>query len=574
MNIRKVILIICTVLFSASFVVSAAGFEYGDKSGLPGLEQFAGNKYVIYQNADNGRIELAVIYADDMQDRSIMIERKEQADIINEYLIHYGGENSLDIAPIERPKLYLTGTDIMPYISKWYLSGNDWIHSGDTTGETVCENTDDMIFSNIPVIEVIKKKMKNPPYPRNYNGVSFSEFDSDSSGKYLLFSEDGLNYNIRVKTPEEDNNKYCVARKSYYGNGRILMMGVNEFADLPEYKRTKGYSNDIIYILNSEYEIIDKVFLNTLRECAGFYDGYFYFYDKDYYENYKYNEYYYKSEDGVNLISITKDEYDMAAKKVNDEQNKTESGYIPIVEYDKDIGLSSYYLSDYKNINNKYLVEFEKNRGGFSTYTWSDSKIWVNECYYRKPDDLENLIAFVTFDGIYGNVRLPSGMPAKNSYVMWATEDYVFIDVDRETYYRIPIDDTFKQNVIVRLNDKILGFDQPPVTENDRTLVPMRFLFEQMGAEVTWDDATQTATATVPVTTEEEIQTFGLAEEKSVTFSVDNTTATVNGSTATMDVPARLINDKTMVPLRFLSENLGFDVSWDEASRTAIVTTE
>ena len=126
----------------------------------------------------------------------------------------------------------------------------------------------------------------------------------------------------------------------------------------------------------------------------------------------------------------------------------------------------------------------------------------------------------------------------------------------------------------VKLNDKILGFDQPPVTENDRTLVPMRFLFEQMGAAVTWDDATQTATATVPVTTEEEIQTFGLAEEKSVTFSVDNTTATVNGSAATMDVPARLINDKTMVPLRFLSENLGFNVQWDEAARTAIVTTE
>ena len=98
--------------------------------------------------------------------------------------------------------------------------------------------------------------------------------------------------------------------------------------------------------------------------------------------------------------------------------------------------------------------------------------------------------------------------------------------------------------------------------------------FEQMGAAVTWDDATQTATATVPVTTEEEIQTFGLAEEKSVTFSVDNTTATVNGSAATMDVPARLINDKTMVPLRFLSENLGFNVQWDEATRTAIVTTE
>ncbi|HIW57741.1 MAG TPA: copper amine oxidase N-terminal domain-containing protein, partial [Firmicutes bacterium] len=146
--------------------------------------------------------------------------------------------------------------------------------------------------------------------------------------------------------------------------------------------------------------------------------------------------------------------------------------------------------------------------------------------------------------------------------------------IDKNSLYSQLENNLSDTNVYVRLNDKILGFDQPPVTENDRTLVPMRFLFEQMGAEVTWDDATQTATATVPVTTEEEIQTFGLAEEKSVTFSVDNTTATVNGSVATMDVPARLINDKTMVPLRFLSENLGFNVQWDEATRTAIVTTE
>ena len=571
MNIKKVILTVCAIIIGAGMTVSAAGFEYGDNSGLPGLNQFAGEEYVIYQNADNGRIELAVIYADDINDRSIMIERKEQADIINEYLIHYGGESSLDIAPIERPKLYLTGTDIAPYISKWYLSGNDWIHTEDVTGEAICDNTDDLIFSNIPVIEVIKKKMKNAPYPRNYNGVSFSEFDSDSNGKYLLFSEDGLNYNIRVKTPEEDDNKYCLARKSYYGNGRILMIGVNEFENLPEFKRMKGYSNDIIYILNSEYEIIDKVFLNTLRECAGFYNGYFYFYDKDYYENYKYNEYYYKSEDGINLISITKDEYDTAIEQIDRQNSLNSHGYIQESEYNGDIKnpVFEYYL---RNENGKYKIVYENSTTNVGSYSWSNSKQWCR--IFSVINKNEDKIRFVTFDGIYRNIRLPEGLQTQNSYVIWATEDYVFIDADRETYYRIPIEDTFKQNVIVRLDDKILGFDQPPVTENDRTLAPIRFLFEQMGAAVTWDDATQTATATVPVTTEEEIQTFGLAEEKSVTFSVDNTTATVNGSAATMDVPARLINDKTMVPLRFLSENLGFNVQWDEASRTAIVTTE
>mgnify|MGYP000802146274 FL=1 len=110
--------------------------------------------------------------------------------------------------------------------------------------------------------------------------------------------------------------------------------------------------------------------------------------------------------------------------------------------------------------------------------------------------------------------------------------------------------------------------------ENDRTLVPMRFLFEQMGANVNWNEETQTATATVPINTNTQMRTFSSEKEKSVTFSIDDTTATVNGETATMDVPARLVNDKTMVPLRFLSENLGYNVEWDEATNTAIITTE
>ena len=111
----------------------------------------------------------------------------------------------------------------------------------------------------------------------------------------------------------------------------------------------------------------------------------------------------------------------------------------------------------------------------------------------------------------------------------------------------------------VCVNNTILGFETPPVTESDRTLVPMRFLFEQLGAEVTWDEATETATAKKANTT--------------INFSIDNTTATVNGAATTMDVPARLVGDKTMVPLRFLSEEMGYTVEWDEETRMATITT-
>lgn len=85
----------------------------------------------------------------------------------------------------------------------------------------------------------------------------------------------------------------------------------------------------------------------------------------------------------------------------------------------------------------------------------------------------------------------------------------------------------------------------------------MRFLFEQMGAEVDWDEQTQTATVR--------------QNEQSVAFSVDGQTAQVNAAPVEMQVPARIINGKTMVPLRFFSENLGYDVTWEEETRMAVI---
>ena len=156
--------------------------------------------------------------------------------------------------------------------------------------------------------------------------------------------------------------------------------------------------------------------------------------------------------------------------------------------------------------------------------------------------------------------------------VDWLNVSVIFLDCDDKIilnyenlkyYLIIPTGEVYsKLNEIknapyVRLKDNILGFETPPVIENGSMLVPMRFLFEQMGADVEWNQETQTATATL--------------DNKAVTFSIDNVNARINNKSAKMDVPARLVNGKTMVPLRFLSENMGYDVDWDADSRTAIV---
>ncbi len=117
-----------------------------------------------------------------------------------------------------------------------------------------------------------------------------------------------------------------------------------------------------------------------------------------------------------------------------------------------------------------------------------------------------------------------------------------------------------QDSIHIVVNGTALALDQMPVMESDRVLVPMRGIFEALGAQVGWDDASQTVTGTLG--------------DKTVVLSIGDVSATVNGSAVTLDVPARLVNDRTMVPVRFISESLGAQVDWDDASQTVTVTME
>ena len=97
-----------------------------------------------------------------------------------------------------------------------------------------------------------------------------------------------------------------------------------------------------------------------------------------------------------------------------------------------------------------------------------------------------------------------------------------------------------------------------PVVENDRTLIPLRGLFEKMGAEVNWDGSTCTASV--------------LKNDTILSFRINYYNADVNGDIKYMDVPARLVNDRTMIPLRFLSEELGYTVEWVQDTKTIIIS--
>lgn len=117
--------------------------------------------------------------------------------------------------------------------------------------------------------------------------------------------------------------------------------------------------------------------------------------------------------------------------------------------------------------------------------------------------------------------------------------------------------------VQVILDGRPLTLNPAPTIVDDRTMVPLRGLLEAMGATVTWDDATRSVTAT--------------RGDKYIRLRIDRRLACLNSGctqAATLDVPARLLSDRTFIPARFVSQAMGARVSWDEATRAVVIETD
>jgi len=110
----------------------------------------------------------------------------------------------------------------------------------------------------------------------------------------------------------------------------------------------------------------------------------------------------------------------------------------------------------------------------------------------------------------------------------------------------------------VLLDGAAIEFDVPPQVTDGRTLVPLRAIFEALGAEVHWNPETQVVTGTKGNTT--------------VVLPIGSTTPTVNGQTVTIDVPGTVVNGRTLVPLRFVAESFGVNVNWNAETRVITIT--
>lgn len=109
----------------------------------------------------------------------------------------------------------------------------------------------------------------------------------------------------------------------------------------------------------------------------------------------------------------------------------------------------------------------------------------------------------------------------------------------------------------VFVNNKRLALDTEPVNVNGRMLVPVRAIADSLGAEVSWNAATQTATI--------------VKGDRTVTITINKGYLTVNGDKVSIDVPAKIVNGRTMLPLRAISEALQTTVDYEPQTGTVSV---
>ncbi|MDR2771394.1 MAG: N-acetylmuramoyl-L-alanine amidase [Clostridiales Family XIII bacterium] len=110
--------------------------------------------------------------------------------------------------------------------------------------------------------------------------------------------------------------------------------------------------------------------------------------------------------------------------------------------------------------------------------------------------------------------------------------------------------------VTLRIDERFIPTDVPPAIIEGRTLVPARAVFEALGGVVSWDDSGYPVQV-VSVSCYDVI----------VNLTIGAAAALVNGAEAPLDVPAQIVSDRTLIPVRFVSESLGFKVRWDEVGR-------
>ena len=135
------------------------------------------------------------------------------------------------------------------------------------------------------------------------------------------------------------------------------------------------------------------------------------------------------------------------------------------------------------------------------------------------------------------------------------------LDLFKEYGMSHQTDSSVNSGITVLYNGRRVSFqayEQNPDIIMDNTMVPLRAIFEAMNASVVWNDATNTVLSTRGTTR--------------ISMTIGSKVMYKNDVPIELEVPAQLINDRTMVPVRAIAESFGATVEWDDAAKTVSIT--
>jgi hypothetical protein len=158
----------------------------------------------------------------------------------------------------------------------------------------------------------------------------------------------------------------------------------------------------------------------------------------------------------------------------------------------------------------------------------------IGDVYYYA----ENNLLYVSYDGVYWS-KLTAQNKIKSIYKLGDE-----IIVNNSEALTLPNDNN---NIIIKVNDEYIGFDEPPIVENGVTLVPVRFISEYLNADVSWNNGIITVTS----------------GDNEIILEANSDMAILNGDECKMQSAVQIINSRAYVPMRFLAEQFGLSVTWD-----------
>ena len=364
-----------------------------------------------------------------------------------------------------------------------------------------------------------------------------------------------------------------------YSEGRVMMLTWQPKMN-PEVDKTSVL---IPGIINGDYDayikdcvrrmkaIGEPVFLRFGNEMNGDYTVWCdWFYSKDadlYIDAWRHIYRIVKQEEANNVIFV----WNPNDRSYPDFKWNSPELYYPGSDFVDWVGLTGYnggtsYPNDtwrnfndiYRPIYNEYLLKYPGKPFMITEFacneTGGDKKAWINECF-SSLKNYPNIRIADWFDLTVDKWLYPidSTPGSKEAFKQGLKDPYYLRNAINET--TTTIDNSIK----VCIDGKNQTYDQPPVIINDRVMVPLRGIFEALGATVSWDDQTQTVTAIKSGTT--------------IQLTIGSAVAYKNGNPIQLDVPPQIVNDRTMVPVRFVSEALGCKVDWIDSPQTVNIST-